>query len=170
MSLENITDEARDQLADLADSLSRNPKTREAFLRMTRSVRPNLPIPELDLKDMGAAELKKRDDKIASLEARLIEHDVIEGIKEKRQALVEKGLAKREDIPTIEKLMLDRKIPDYETAAEFHKLQKQIATPTPASVTEVRLPESVKDIMKNPTQWARGEAYKALEDLQKRNT
>ena len=51
MSLEDISFEARDQLAELAKTLADNPKTREHFLRLAKYVKPDLPTPELDIKD-----------------------------------------------------------------------------------------------------------------------
>ena len=47
MSLENLSPEARDELAALAQKLADNPETRKDFLRMTKKVNPDLPIPEL---------------------------------------------------------------------------------------------------------------------------
>jgi len=40
-SLEDLTPEARDELALLARELSDDPETREAFLRLTKKRRPN---------------------------------------------------------------------------------------------------------------------------------
>jgi len=51
MSLENISSDARDELAALAQQLAENPATRKDFLRMTKKVKPDLPIPELDIED-----------------------------------------------------------------------------------------------------------------------
>jgi len=51
MSLENLSLEARDELAQLAQTLAENPDTRKEFLRMTKRVKPDLPIPELDIED-----------------------------------------------------------------------------------------------------------------------
>jgi hypothetical protein len=51
MSLENVSLEARDELASLSQMLAENPETRKEFLRMTKKVKPDLPIPELDMED-----------------------------------------------------------------------------------------------------------------------
>ena len=45
MSLENVSLEARDELASLSQMLAENPETRKEFLRMTKKVKPDLPIP-----------------------------------------------------------------------------------------------------------------------------
>ena len=51
MSLEDISLEQRDELALLAKQLAENPSTRKDFLRMTKKVKPDLPIPELEMQD-----------------------------------------------------------------------------------------------------------------------
>ena len=51
MSLEDISLEQRDELALLAKQLAENPSTRKDFLRMTKKVKPDLPIPELEIQD-----------------------------------------------------------------------------------------------------------------------
>ena len=49
MSLEDLSYEARDELALLARQLAENPKTRKAFLRLTKEAKPDMPIPELEI-------------------------------------------------------------------------------------------------------------------------
>ena len=51
MSLENLSLEACDELAALAQTLAENPNTRKDFLRMTKQVKPDLPIPELEIEE-----------------------------------------------------------------------------------------------------------------------
>jgi hypothetical protein len=45
MSLEDLSMEARDELALLARQLSENPATRKDFLRLTKKAKPDMPIP-----------------------------------------------------------------------------------------------------------------------------
>ena len=45
MSLENLSFDERDSLAELSKKLADNPKTRKAFLRLTKEINPDLPIP-----------------------------------------------------------------------------------------------------------------------------
>lgn len=52
MSLENLSLEARDELAQLAKTMAEDPKTREDFLRLTQRVKPDMQIPEIQIKDM----------------------------------------------------------------------------------------------------------------------
>lgn len=129
-SLEGLTPEQIEEAADMYRSLVTNPKTREATLRGSKVVNPNIATPELDLRDAALAEFKTRDEKIASLETKLLERDAEQRVKDQRQALREKGYS-ADDVAAIEKLMLDRKIPSYDTAAEFYAQAKKLAEPTP---------------------------------------
>jgi hypothetical protein len=64
--------------------------------------------------------------------------------------------------------MLEKKIADHETAAQYHQWMKQAAVPTPSGYQ----PSAVKSFdlnkfWKNPGVAAREEAVKALNELRK---
>ena len=167
MSLENLSPDARDELAALAQQLAENPATRKQFLRMTKQVKPDLPIPELEIEESTTRAVSKADERVQALEAKLREKEAIEALKERREALVKKGLAKSEaDIEGIEKVMLEKGITNHETAAEYHEWMRQAAVPTASSYN----PSPVKGFdlnkyWKNPNQAARNEALNALNEL-----
>ena len=46
MSLEDLSFEARDELALLARQMAEDPATRKDFLRLTKKIKPDMPIPE----------------------------------------------------------------------------------------------------------------------------
>jgi hypothetical protein len=87
----------------------------------------------------------------------------------RRQQLVKKGLVdNEEEIDAVEKIMLEKKIADHETAAQYHQWMKQAATPTPSGYQ----PSAVKNFdlnrfWKNPASAAREEAVKALNEVRK---
>ena len=66
MSLENLSQEARDELAALAQKLADNPETRKDFLRMTKKVNPDLPIPELEIEDKTTSYIEKLEAKLTA--------------------------------------------------------------------------------------------------------
>jgi len=68
MSLENISLEARDELAALSQMLAENPETRKDFLRMTKKVKPDLPIPELDMEDYTRKAVGQSEARVQQLE------------------------------------------------------------------------------------------------------
>jgi len=169
MSLENVSLEARDELAALAQQLADNPATRKDFLRMTKKVKPDLPIPELDMEDYTHSAVTKSEQRVQALEAKLRERDAIEELQKRRESLMKKGLISSEDeVKDVEKIMLERGITNHETAAEFHQWMKQAAVPTSSGYN----PSAVKQFdlnkyWKNPVNAARDEAANALRDLRK---
>jgi len=77
-------------------------------------------------------------------------------------------LATEDDIADVEKIMLEKKISDHETAAQYHAWMKQAAVPTSTGYN----PSAVKNFnlsayWKNPQAAARNEAFNALNDLRK---
>mgnify|MGYP000691607494 CR=1 FL=1 len=169
MSLENVSLEARDELAALAQQLADNPATRKDFLRMTKKVKPDLPIPELDMEDYTHKAVSKSEERVQALEAKLRERDAIEELQKRRESLMKKGLiSSEEEVKDVEKIMLERGITNHETAAEFHQWMKQAAVPTSSGYN----PSAVKQFdlnkyWKNPVNAARDEAANALRDLRK---
>jgi hypothetical protein len=169
MSLENLSLEARDELAALAQTLAENPETRKDFLRMTKKVKPDLPIPELDIEDYTHKAVSRSEDRVQALEAKLREKEAIEELQKRRQSLMKKGLISNEsEVGDVEKIMLERGITNHETAAEYHQWMKQAAVPTSSGYN----PSAVKQFdlnkyWKNPAAAARNEAMNALNDLRK---
>jgi hypothetical protein len=169
MSLENLSLDARDELAALAQTLAENPETRKDFLRMTKRVKPDLPIPELDIEDYTHRAVSRSEDRVQALEAKLREKEAIEELQKRRQSLMKKGLISDEsEVGDVEKIMLERGITNHETAAEYHQWMKQAAVPTSSGYN----PSAVKQFdlnkyWKNPAAAARNEAMNALNDLRK---
>ena len=169
MSLENLSLEARDELAALAQTLAENPETRKDFLRMTKRVKPDLPIPELDIEDYTHKAVSRSEERVQALEAKLREKEAVEELQKRRNSLMKKGLISNEsEIDDVEKIMLERGINNHETAAEYHAWMKQASVPTPSGYN----PSAVKQFdlnkyWKNPSAAARNEAMNALNDLRK---
>jgi hypothetical protein len=170
MSLENISLEQRDELALLMKQLAENPETRKDALRLTKKLRPDLPMPELEIEDYTEKKVSQAQKRVEDLEAKLREKEIREELKEKRDALIKKGLIDNEsDIEEVEKVMLENKIADHETAAQYWQWMKQAAAPTPTGYNPNPVAKfDLGKYYKNPQQAARDEAAKALSDL--RNT
>lgn len=174
MSLENMSLEERDQLALLMQELSEHPDTRETTLRMAKKVRPNLHMGEIEVKDYTEKKVAAAEDRVAQLEAKLMEKQAMEELQNRRNRLLKKGLIDSEDeIEEVEKVMLEKKIQDHETAAEYFRWMKQAAVPsTNQSIGYKPSPLNgfnLNDYWKNPVQGARNEAAKALAELRKNN-
>ena len=167
MSLEDISLEQRDELALLMKELAENPATRKEALRLTKKVRPNLPIPELELEDYTEKKVTAAEDRVNALEAKLKEKEALTELEKRRSKLVKRGLSD-EEIEEVEKVMLEKKIHDHETAADYFDWMKQAATPTPMGYNPSAMSKfDLSKYWKNPTQGARNEAAQALMELRK---
>lgn len=171
MSLENLSIDARDELAALAQQLAENPSTRKEFLRMTKKVKPDLPIPELEIEESTNKALSLAEQRVQSLENKLREKDALDDLQRRRNAIKAKGLVNtEEDIKEVEKIMLDRGITNHETAAEYHQWMKQSATPTPSGYNpQIIQKMDLNKYWKNPVTAARNEAVSALQELRRPN-
>ena len=165
MSLENVT--AESELAALAQQLAENPETRKDFLRLTKKVKPDLPIPELDIEERASQVYNKADARVQELETKLRQKEAVEELERRRQTLVKKGLVDVEDdIKDVEKIMLERGITNHETAAEYHRWMKEAAKPTPSGYNPSLFKKiDLSKYWKNPVMAARDEASKALNEL-----
>lgn len=169
MSLEDLSMEARDELAMLARQLSENPATRKDFLRLTKKHRPDMPIPELEIEDSTNSAMERAENRVRALEAKLQERDAIEELEKRRSKIKRNGLVEKdEDVAEVEKIMLEKGITDHSTAAEYWAWMKQSAQPTPSGYNPSPLNKlDLGKYWKNPQQGAREEAMKALNELRK---
>lgn len=169
MSLEDLTPEARDELALLAKQLAENPQTRKNFLRLTKQVKPDMPIPELEIEDHTTLALQKSEERVQSLEAKLQHKDALNELERRRQALLKKGLVNSEDdIEEVEKVMLEKGITNHESAAEYWNWMKQSAEPTPIGYNSSPLSGfDLNKYWKNPAKAARDNAAQALNELRR---
>jgi hypothetical protein len=169
MSLENMSLEQRDELALLMKQLSENPETRKEALRLTKKLRPDLPMPELEIEDYTEKAVSKANQRVEELERKLQEKEAHENLDKRRNSLMEKGLIdSKSDIEEIEKIMLEKGITNHESAAEYWQWMKQAAVPTPSGYNPSPVAKfDLGKYYKNPTMAARDEAAKALSDLRK---
>ena len=169
MSLENLSPEAQQELAALAKTLAEDPKTRKQFLQLTKQVRPDVPIPEIEIEERTNQVLEQAEKRVQSLEQQLRTKEAKEELEKRRMALIKKGLIDSEDeIKEVEKVMVEKGIANHETAAEYHAYMKQMAAPTPSQFPQPVMSKfNTKDFMKNPVGAARDAAHQALAEFRK---
>ena len=169
MSLEDVSYEARDELASLARKLSESPETRADFLRLTKKVRPDVSMPELDIEDRTNSLLQRSEARVASLEAKLHERDAIEKLEKRRNDLMQNGfVSNRDEIQEVEKIMIEKGITNHEAAAEYHKWMKQAAVPTPTGYNPNPMRQfDLSAFRKNPVQAARDVAAQAMTEFRR---
>ena len=170
-SLEDLTPDARDELAALARELAENPTTRKDLLRLTKRIKPNVPIPELEIEEATNTALSASEQRIAQLEARLREKEALEDLNKRREALMRKGLAQNdEEVEQVEKVMLEKGITSHETAAEYVRWMREAAPSTPPTsfnrnFMDDQARTALSSFWKNPQTAARNEAAKAMQEL-----
>jgi len=169
MSLEDLSLEARDELALLARQLSENPATRKQFLKLTKQARPDMPIPELEIEEYTRVAVDRSEERVSQLESQLRERDAISELGKRRDRLMKKGLIDREeDVEEVEKVMLEKGITNHESAAEYWRWMKESAAPTPSGYNPNVISKfDLSKYWKNPVMGARDEAAKALNELRK---
>ena len=172
-SLEDLSPEARDELALIARQLAENPATRNDFLRMTKKVKPDITIDTIELEDKFEARQQQNNARIEELQAKLMEKEALETLEKRRQALIKSGKAQSdEDVEKIEKIMLEKGIQNHETAADYWQWMNKASEPTGQSFYNPSvLNETARDTLskfwKNPQRAARDEAVRAMQDLRK---
>lgn len=171
-SLEDLSSDARDELALLARRLAENPATRKDFLRLTKKANPDLPIPELEIEDSVYHHTQQSNARVEQLEAKLREKEALDELSRRREALMKKGkISDEAEIEQIEKIMLEKGITNHETAADYHRWMRESAAPTPTSfnrnVMDTTARSTLSAFWKNPQGAARDEASKAMMELRK---
>jgi hypothetical protein len=106
---------------------------------------------------------------LTSLESKQMEKEIRSRVdSEKRQAQDEFKLTD-DDMKEVSKIMVENGIGTYKSAADYYRLQKQAAKPTTDKLHEhssLTLPGDI-ELFKNPTQWARKEAYQAINEIER---
>src|SRR5574337_760392 len=131
MSLENMDASAIAELASLAKSLADDPKTRKSFLKLTKEVRPDVILPELEMENTISEQLASRDTRIKDLETSLAERSVMDDLEAKRGILRKRG-ADPDEIVEIEKLMV---------AIHAYKANDRPPCPIPSPCRDNREPQ-----------------------------
>jgi hypothetical protein len=171
MSLENMSFDERDSLAELSKKLADNPKTRKAFLRLTKEVNPELTIPEIEIEDSTSSALLSMQKENDFLRNKFRENDALADLEKRRNNLMKKGLARSDDdVAAIEKVMLEEGITNHEAAARHWAWMQQAAAPTPSQFhTNVAKNQGwdLGRFSKNPIGAARDVAHEALAELRK---
>lgn len=175
-SLEDLTTDQLLEVARLQERLTTNPATRADYMRLVKKANPDLSIPEVEISDRMEKRFEEEREARAKLEAKLAEKEAHERVSRKRDEVKSKHKLNDDQLTQVEKLMTERHIPDYETAAEFYSLSQRVATPTPSTFARpaVDMPDNAvwgKGLGNKAAldRIARDEAYKAWNDMLKEN-
>lgn len=160
-SLEDLSEPEQARALALYQFVQNNPDVAKRVRKMAKEKNPNMPVPESDvLEDKVQTELeslreefKKRDEQ------------QLQALQEQRRAemhnrIKENGL----DPEEVEKIMIDEKIGNYDTAIKYVKQMRELAPSTPEQITPMSLP-SGKDLWSDKNRWAKNQAFEAMNEL-----
>jgi len=159
-AVEDLSEDERLRYARISHAAltSDDPKIRKQAKQLIKSLNPKFQDPELagdelraqiekDVVEPLRADIKKLTDGIAER--------AVNDQWEKDRSRIEATGIKFEDV---KKVMVDKKIADPDTAAEFLRMQNTLATPTTTAIVPQELKPDVKKLVGNQT---------ALRDYQK---
>ena len=174
--IDGLSDETRDELAQLAQGLANNPKTRKGFLGLIKEASPQTPIPEIDEVRAVNAEIEKRDKKIADLESKFENHVFGQQLAQTKNTVRDKYGLSDEEMKKLEERMGKKELPaDYEWAARLHKQETEAATPTsfgdagyhgPLDVE--RHAKGMEGLMDDTDNWSKRTAHALIDEIQKK--
>lgn len=154
----------RAQLADFVEPIYNNPKTSHKAKALIKEAYPTLEIPGYDTETAVAREFAARDQRDAEKERKAREAEEDRQWREDRDKVKAARKLSDEDMGKLEKLMLERKIGNYEDAAEIYaaRLPKP-STPTYDNHWNHATQPSFAEISKDPEGYMRRELLGAIE-------
>lgn len=143
-------------------ALLKNPEVANDTKRLLKKIDPKLNFPELVVAD----ELDKFRKEQAEKDAAREETERVKQSNASYESTRGRLLAKGFDIKEVEKVMQDRGIANYDTAAEFMENSRKLAAPTPESLTTMEMPANTDAIQKmGIKKWRTNEASTAVSEL-----
>jgi len=173
MSLEGKSVEEIQALAELANGLASDPKTRSGFLHLTKIANPTTSIPEIDIPAGLQKQFQPYLEKLDALTKAQEQRELRDRIESSRKDIIAKGVAPG-DVQAIEKLMVEKGIANHDTAVEHYRMQQRAAEPTPASTAfgarkfeKPTLPD-MKQFNGDPKAYTYATAYGVIDELRGR--
>lgn len=170
-SLQNLSDETRDNLAQMHLHLSQNPETRKPFLGLLKKANPSAVIPELEVASQ-VSEVEKRlreeyDKKFQALQDERFKEDMV---KTKTRVQQKFGLSD-EDMKKMEERMVKKELPaQYEWAAPIFSQEITPVEPTnygSSGFGPFDMP-SQEGLMDNPHNWSLKTAHSMIDDIKRK--
>lgn len=153
-----------------------NPKTRGGLLKLVKDYAPNVRIPEIDTAQQVVEAVKPHVAEVTKLRDELrAEKAERDADRERHRVLGRADLGLSEaDLPEIDKLVKERGIQSFETAAEFHAMSRRAAAPrsAPTSFFTLGQPDDkidMKRLFSDPIHYTRERAHKIWDEAAAQN-
>lgn len=157
--------------AQLMEALYNDPKTRPEFLKLVKQYAPNVRIPEIDTAASVVDAVKPHMAEVGKLRDELrAEKADRDRERETHRVLGRQDLGLTgDDLTEIDKVMKDRGIQNFETAAEFHALSKRAAAPRSAPTSFFTLGNpadglDMKRLFADPIHYTRERSHKIWDE------
>ena len=141
-------------------------KNRMEQLRLMKKEVPDASFAELEFDDRITSALAPIQEENRKLREEIDRREAIQNVQAQRVALKAKKGLSDEDLIAVEKIMVDRKIGDHETAADFYKMNSKISTPARPSWDRSATVPAHEGLKVDPKKWALAEAAKVLDEFQ----
>lgn len=169
--IENLSDETRDELANLAVAIGQNPETRKPFLGLLKKVAPHTPIPELDAEATIEARLKAEREERQKFEQKQEERWLQKDLSERKQGVMQKYNLSDEQMKQMEERMGKKELPhDYEWAARLYTQEIEPVGATnygSGGFGPFEMP-AADGLMENEQNWSLKTAHQMIDDVQRK--
>ena len=165
-----LDENVKEELAELALKLSGNPKTRKAFLKLTKEVNPNTPIPEIDVENEIEARVNAVREESAKEIKALKDERMKDKFEEQRLAAKQEHGLDDAQMKQMEEMMTKGELPaDYNWAPKLFKQQIEPvgSTSYSAEYGPLAMP-SAEGLMENEHRWSLSEAHRTVDELRKK--
>lgn len=156
--------QAQARTAQFAENLYNHPKVSKQAKALIKEAYPDLEIPGYDAQQYVDRKFAERDEKAAEAAKREHDAEVERQWKEQRAATQKRYGFTDEAMAELEKLMVERKVADYDVAATYHAAKNpKTSQPTFSDqYWNYQKRDGWADIAKDPEGWARNEILGAL--------
>ncbi len=163
-AIDALSQDVRDDLAELAMKLAANQETRKPFLNAVKKVDPNRRFPSQEVEDLRAemAETREREKEERKLEEERRETE--RRLTAQRQSLTGKGYTE-DQLKEVEEVMTKYGITDYEAGADLYQARRPPKeSEGPTGTWEF---PTLAGLIENPTKAARDEAFKTITEIRR---
>ena len=163
-----IDENTAQELAALALQLSSNPKTRKSFLKLTKEVNPNQPIPEVDVETEMDARVKAVSDDFGKKISAIEDERKLERFQAQRKDISREYGFSEDQMKKMEEMMQKGELPmDYKFAPQMFKNQIEPVGGTNYASDyygPVEMP-SAEGLMENEQRWSQKTAHQIVDEL-----
>lgn len=162
------SEEQKDQLLDTLEGFYNDPEVGHQVQELIEK-KFNVTDPALAQSRRHRAEVEELRAQVVSLENKTTEKEIRSRIDKERSEAQTRYKLSDDEMKEVAKTMVESGIGSYDKAADYYRLSKQAAAPTTDKIREhssLTLPGDV-ELFKDRVGWARKEAYKAINEIER---